>query len=291
MKKSLSLIVIAAFLVAASTGCAKKPSNDNKILARMSNKTITLGDFRKRVEKLPSYYRDMIDTNKKRFLDETIVEMMFYEEAIRQGLDSEKEVKEILKEAKKKILIAKLIQNEVESKVKVDDAEARKYYETHKAEFKAPELWRASHILVPTEEEAKSIADSISRGASFESLAREKSMDATASRGGDIGYFRKGQLVPEFETAALSLKPGELSPMVHSQFGYHVIKLTGKKDSDIEPYEKVKAKIVEELKKSKRSELFDQLVLSLKNKYKVEIEDDVFRTLDLMDKQKEGPSK
>lgn len=291
MKRILFYIVVLLALTAAVFGCAKKNSNDEKVLARMSNKYLTLGEFKKKIERLPAYYRDMVEGNKKRFLDETIVEMMFYEEAIRQGLDNDKEVKEILREAKKKVLIAKLIQREVDNKIKIEDGEARKYYEDHKSEYKAPEMWRASHILVSTEAEAKEIQDSISNGASFEELAKEKSMDATATRGGDVGYFRKGQLVPEFEEAALGLNPGELGPIVHSQFGYHVLKLTGKKDSDIEPYEKVKARVYEELKKEKRAELFEKLVMDLKNKYRVELEGDVFTSLDSLDKDKESGNK
>ena len=286
MKIAISAALISVFLLTAGYGCAKKPADDQKVLARISNKYLTVGDFKKRMERLPSYFRDMVENNKKRFLDETIVEIMFYEEAIRQGLDKDKEVKDILNEAKKKILIAKLIQKEVENKVKVDDAEARKYYEIHKEEYKSPELLRASHILVSTEAEAKEILDSLAKGASFEDLAKEKSMDATATRGGDIGYFRKGQLVPEFESAAANLNPGEMAPIVHTQFGYHVIKLTGKKEPEIEPFEKVKPKIVEEVKKAKRSELFDKLVMDLKNKYRVEMEDDVFKSLESLDKEK-----
>ena len=291
MKKTLFCIALILAITAAACGCAKKPSVDDKVLARMSNKYITLGDLKKRIARLPSYYREMIDRNRKRFLDETIVETMFYEEAIRRGLDRDKEAKEVLKEAKKKILIARLIQTEVEEKIKVDDAEARKYYEEHKSEFKSPQLWRASHILVSTEKEAQDTLDQISKGASFEALAKERSMDATASRSGDVGYFRQGQLVPDFESAALKLKPGELGPIVHTQFGYHVIKLTGIKEPSIEPYEKVRARVVEELKKSKRSELFDQLVMDLKNKYKVEVEGDVFKTLETLDKEKEKAGK
>lgn len=291
MKRTLFYISFILALTAVVFGCSDKHSTDDKVLARMSNKYLTLGEFKKKIERLPAYYRDMVDRNKKRFLDETIVEMMFYEEAIRQGLDNDKEVKDVLREAKKKVLIAKLIQREVENKIKIEDGEARKYYEDHKSEYKAPEMWRASHILVSTEAEAKEIQDELAKGANFEELAKEKSMDATAARGGDVGYFRKGQLVPEFEEAALSLNPGEVGPVIRTQFGYHVLKLTGKKDSDIEPYEKVKARVYEELKKEKRTELFEKLVLGLKNKYKVEMEEDVFKSLDTLDKDKEGGNK
>jgi peptidyl-prolyl cis-trans isomerase C len=286
----LSLIILFCALISAF-GCARKPSEDDKVLANVSNKTVTLRDFKERVAKLPPYYKNVVDRNKKRFLDETIVEMMFYEEAIRRGLDSDKEVKEILREAKKKILIAKLIKIEVEDKVKVDEAEKRHFYEANKDKFKAPELWRASHILVDTHKEAEDVLAELTKGADFAELAKARSKDATASRGGDVGYFRKAQVVAEFENACMQLRVGELSGIVHSQFGYHIIKLTDKKESGTQSYDEVKRFIEDELKKEKRSELFDKLVLNLKNKYNVEIQDDVFRSLEAMDKKKEGAVK
>ncbi len=271
-------------MINLAAGCARKNTDDNKVLARVSNKVITLKDFKDRISKVPPYYRAVVEKNKKRFLDETIVEILFYEEAIREGLNKDKEVREVINEAKKRILSAKLIQNEVENKIKVRDEEIKQFYENNKDDFKTPELWRASHILVATEREARDILDELSKGASFEELARLRSMDATASRGGDVGYFRVGQLVPDFEKACLKLNVGETSDIVRTQFGYHVIKLTDKKEPAIESFEKVKKSIEGELKKKKRSELFDRLVQKMKNKYKVHIEKDVFDSLDSLDK-------
>lgn len=285
--RRISVIILALFVCSAlCAGCGRKPTADDKTLAKVSNKFITLGQFKNRVEKLPPYYKNIVEKNRKRYLDEMIVEMLFYEEAIRRGINNDREVKEVIEEAKKKILIAKLIKTEVEDKIKIEDAEARQYYETHKEEFKSPELWRASHILVTTEKEAQALLDEISRGAAFEDLARARSQDATSSRGGDVGFFRQGQLVPEVENECMKMQIGQVSGIVHTQFGYHVIKLTDKKEPGIEPYEKVKSKVEDELKKTRRSELFDKLVLNMKNKYNVEIEDDVFKSLEDMDKEK-----
>ncbi|MFA6078781.1 MAG: peptidyl-prolyl cis-trans isomerase [Candidatus Omnitrophota bacterium] len=291
MKRTIIAMILIGICGLSVCGCSKSSPEDRKILARVSNKFVTLGEFKSRLAKLPSYYKDIVDKNRKRFLDETIIEMMFYEEAIRQRLDQDKEVKDVINEAKRKILIAKLIKTEVEDKVKVEDSEVRQFYETHKDEFKTPELWRASHILVGTEQEANEAVSAINNGASFEDLARAKSTDATASRGGDVGFFRQGQLIPDFENTCAKLDVGQMSGIVHTQFGYHIIKLTDKKEPSVESYEKAKGKIEEELKKKRRSELFDKLVLDLKNKYNVEIEDDVFKSLEVLDADKAAPGK
>ena len=167
----------------------------------------------------------------------------------------------------------------------------RQFYEANKDKFKSPPLWRASHILVGTEQEARDILAELSKGANFEDLARAHSMDATATRGGDVGYFRLGQVVPDFEKACLKLNVGELSDVVHTQFGYHVIKLTDKKEPVIESYDRVKAAIESELKKEKRSELFDKLVTKLRGKYGVEIKEDAVKSLNELDKESEPAAK
>lgn len=267
-------------------GCGKKPSPDDRVLARVSNKFITLGDFKKKLSKLPPYYKEAVDRNKRRYLDDTVMEMMFYEDAIRRGMDQDKETKEVINEARKKILIAKLIKTDIEDSIKLEEHEMRRFYEEHKEDFKSPELWRASHILVKTEGEAKAIQEDLSKGADFGELAKTKSMDATATRNGDVGYFRQGQVVPDFESACMSLKVGETSPIVHTQFGYHIIRLTDRKEQGIEPYEKAKKKIESELRRVKRSEAFNKLALDMRNKYNVEIEDDANKILESMDNRK-----
>jgi peptidyl-prolyl cis-trans isomerase C len=129
--------------------------------------------------------------------------------------------------------------------------------------------------LVADEKDAKSILDDLARGGSFEELAKAHSIDATASRGGDVGFFREGQLVPDFEKAALKLEVGQTSGTVQTQFGYHIIKLTDKKEPGAKSYEEVKRAIEANLKKEKRTALFNALVLNLKNKYGVEVNEDV----------------
>jgi peptidyl-prolyl cis-trans isomerase C len=220
------------------------------------------------------------EKNKKDLLDDMIVESLFLEDAVRKGLDKDKEIKDILIEARKKIIIAKFVKTEVDDRIKVSEDEMKAFYEEHKDEFKAPEMWRASHILVSSEGEAKDVLNELAQGKSFEDIARAKSIDATSSRGGDVGYFRKGQVVPEFENTCASLNVGQTSAIVHTQFGYHIIKLTDKKDEALEPYESARPQIENALKLKKRNELFDKLVISLKEKYRVRIEDDAMKDIE-----------
>lgn len=273
-------MILLCVIFLALDGCAKRPAPDEKVLAKVSNRVITLKDLNTKIAKVPTYYQGVVEKNKKRYLDESIIEMLFYEEAIRRGIDKDKETREVINEAKKKIIIAKFIKEEVEDRIKVSEKEMKLYYDEHKDDFKSPQLWRASHILVGTEQEAKDIRARLAKGENFEDLARQYSTDATASRGGDVGYFRMGQLVPEFENACARLNVGETGDILRTQFGYHIIKVTDKKEPTVEDFDKVKQAVESELKRRKRAELFDKLVMDLKKKYGVQIEEDVYKYLD-----------
>jgi len=288
MKSILNTMIVAAVLCAvAVSGCGDGKVRDKRVLAKVSSRTITVADFDSRIENIPAYYRNIVKKNKKRYLNEIILETLFYEDAIRKGLDKDKEVKDILTEAKKKIMVSKLIKTEVDDKLIIPESDIMKLYEERKSTLKTPELWRASHILVADEAQAKSILDELSKGANFEELAKKYSIDATASRGGDIGYFRPGQLVPEFEEACMKLNIGQTGEILKTQFGYHIIKLTGKKDSAVLTFSEARVALEGELKKRKRSELFDEMVLKLKDRYGVNIQEDVFESIDKKDEPKE----
>jgi peptidyl-prolyl cis-trans isomerase C len=280
MRYYVHITLLTILPLAILSGCAREPSIGDKTLVTVADKPITIKNFKDKFSRLPRHYQAVAEKNKKNLLDDMIVESLFLEDAVRKGVDKDREVKDVLAEARKKIIIAKFVKTEVDDKVRVTEDEMKTFYEEHKEEFKAPEMWRASHILVASEGEAKDILSELSQGKPFDELARAKSTDATSSRGGDVGYFRKGQVVPEFENTCLGLSVGQTSGIVHTQFGYHIIKLTDKKDEALEPYESAKPKIEGMLRLKKRNELFDKLVVALKEKYRVRVEDDAMNSLE-----------
>ena len=291
MIKAISRLFVLILLSVSIAGCSSKPSGQDKILVSVGNKFITLNDFKSKLSKLPSYYRGMAEKNRKTLFDDMIVESLFLEDALRKGINRDKEVRDILEEARKKIIIAKFVKTEVDDKIKISEDETKKYYDAHKDEFKKPEMWRASHILVANEGEAKDILTALSAGKNFQDMAKERSIDATASRGGDVGYFRKGQVVPEFENACLALKVGQTSQIIRTQFGYHIIRLTDKKPESVQSFEEARPVIENELKLKARNELFDKLVTDLKNKYRVRVESDAMKAIDAIGAKKEEQHK
>ncbi len=119
----------------------------------------------------------------------------------------------------------------------IEEDEMKYYYETHIEEFTEQEQIRARHILVEEEETAREVREQVSGGADFAETAREYSTGPSKENGGDLGFFTRGRMVPEFEEAAFALAPGEISEVVKTQFGYHIIKVEDKKPARVKDYE------------------------------------------------------
>jgi foldase protein PrsA len=163
--------------------------------------------------------------------------------------------------------------------VQVTDEDIAGYYESHKADYTIPERVRASHILVETEQDAEEIIELLARGADFQSLARERSLDTNSARvGGDLGYFPRGAMVVEFEQAAFSMAVGETSGIVKSQFGYHILQVTDRTETQIIPLENV-SESIERLIKSEHALDFKQLVAELRRDSAIVVFDPRFSDL------------
>lgn len=173
----------------------------------------------------------------------------------------------------KEQLIAQDIYTNIEKGIKVSDTAIKAFYEQHKAQFNIPEEVNARHILVKTKEEAQQIEKELKAGASFTMLAKEKSIDKTSAvNGGELGFFTANQMVPAFSKAAFALrKPGEISPIVHTQYGYHIIQLIAKKPGRTMTFEQVKPQIEQMLAQQDAKTDFEKLIDQLKAKTKIDI--------------------
>ncbi|MBN9655858.1 peptidylprolyl isomerase [Halobacillus sp. GSS1] len=159
-------------------------------------------------------------------------------------------------EAFKETIRMSLLQEKAASEgIEISAEEMKNYYDRMKTEV------QASHILVSDEETAKEVKEKIDNGEDFGELAAEYSSDGSAQQGGKLGWFGPGEMVAEFEDKAYELEPGEISEPVQSQFGYHIIKVTDKRDKeDIKPYEEMK----DEIKRTLTSQKVDQAELQKK---------------------------
>lgn len=150
---------------------------------------------------------------------------------------------------------------------KISEKDLKDFYEKYKSTFfETPEQIRCRHILVNSEDEAKDILRRLKKGEDFVTLAKEKSTDpGTKDKGGDLGFFRRGQMDPEFDKVAWSLKEGEISNPVKTRFGYHIIKMEGKTARKMSTFEESKEKV----KSMVSSEKIEEVVKNLKEKAKI----------------------
>ena len=271
--KLLALLV----LVFVISGC--HPKKEGTPLVRFNSETITKEEVVEKLHSLPKEIQSIATQRKKDFVEEMVNERFLAQEAEKRQLKNLPDVKALLAAARQKILVAKLIEIEVDRKIQRNLNEASQYYESHKEEFMAPLLLKASHILVSSEEEANSIKTQLDSGADFEALARSHSKDNTAARGGDIGYFQKGQLIPEFEEQAFKLKKGETSPVFKSQFGYHILKLTDRVEPSLKDFKVVKTRLEGRLLNEKRSRGLKAFIEKIKGNAKVEIDEKVLESI------------
>jgi peptidyl-prolyl cis-trans isomerase C len=150
------------------------------------------------------------------------------------------------------------------AKDSVTDEEMQKVYDEAAKSMTAEEEVHARHILVESEDEAKAINEQLKAGADFATLAKEKSKDPGAADGGDLGYFVKGQMVPEFSEVAFKMYPGQVSNPVKTQFGWHIIKVEDRRTRPMPEFEKVKDQIANYVARRSQTEFIAQLRESAK---------------------------
>jgi peptidyl-prolyl cis-trans isomerase C len=202
-----------------------------------------------------------------------------FEKALKSVEMTEKDLKEF---TRKDIVISNLIEKNIADKTTVTEADVKKFYDDNPDKFKQEPSVKASHILcgvdasaTPEEkkkarEKAEALLKKIKAGEDFATLAKSDSTCPSSKQGGDLGTFSKGQMVAPFEKAAFALKPGEVSDVVETQFGYHIIKLTEKKDGGSIKFDEVKSKIQDFLKNQKVQKGVMDYLDALKVKAKIE---------------------
>lgn len=278
---NLTLVALTSLALTAcqgkdsATSAPATPGKDAKVLVTVNGANVTSEDFDREVKALPEYIRGMAETpqGKKEMLDTLVMRELILQQAAKDGIDKSKDVEEKMAELKKRIIVDTYLKKKVETDAKISDEELKSFYEKNQDKFKAGEQVRASHILVKSEQEAKDVQAQLKGGAKFEELAKAKSVDSSAAKGGDLGWFSKGNMVPVFEKTAFALKEGETSGIVKSEFGFHIIKLTGKRPAGTRPFEEAKDQIKSALLPQKQQQVFMQLKEDLRKGAKIEIKD------------------
>jgi len=209
---------------------------------------------------------------RKQVLQQLITKELIFDDAKKTGVLKSKDFKTEFEKIKKRIakdLAIQVWQKRELDKLKISEKELKDYYNKNKEEFNEKESVHARHILVKTEAEANKIVSELKslKGDALKSkfieLAKEKSTGPSGPKGGDLGYFAKGQMVPEFNDKVFSMKVGEVSAPVKTQFGYHVIYLEDKKAKKTRAFNEVKSFIEQRLKMEKFKEVMKNKIKAL----------------------------
>lgn len=278
-----TLCLLAIFGCTSKNGeVGKKAEQKGQVLAEVNGTAITTEDYKKEVELLPPYLKPMTETadGRKEMIDSMVVRELVMQEAKKAGIDKSPEVMGRLEDLKKRVVIEAYWKQKVEEQAKITDADLQKYYDQNKEKFKTGDQIKASHILLKSGKEAQDVLAQLKAGGKFEDLARKYSVDPAGAKGGDLGWFGKGSMIPEFEKVAFALKEGETSAIVKTKFGYHIIKLTGKRTAGVLPLAEVKDQIKAALLPERQQEIFKKMREDLKKNAKYTIKEDVLKSLD-----------
>lgn len=302
LRRSIVVLSLLSWIVFLSA-CERKASESVKgeqtqkeahgpVLAKVDGEIITLDEFEGELQSLPEYTRRQLNSveQKKKRLDKMIEEMLLQKEAERRGLDHDEEIQRKVNRYRNRLITERLYRDVAKEHAEIDDAEVRKYYEEHKDQYTQKERIRASQILilVPPNADPKKVAEAKAKaeevvkkaraGEDFAELAKQYSEGPTSARGGDLGYFSRGRMVPEFEEIAFSLKNvGDVSDVVKTKFGFHIIKLTDRQPEKLLTLDEVRDRIVRQLESKERREIRQSLGKDLREKATVQINEELLK--------------
>jgi peptidyl-prolyl cis-trans isomerase C len=205
----------------------------------------------------------------KQFLDRVVRRELLMQEAEKRKLGEQAEIAEQVANLRRELMIRAIVQEEIGAKVKVDEKEVQEYFAAHADEFSGDTV-QLRHIVVQTEGEAKELQARLAKNEPFEELAKKYSRDAnSAPKGGDLGFLGREQMLPDFARAAFALKTGEVSDVVRTPFGFHLIKLVNRKKGQPLAFEQVKAQLQRRLLDERQAQRFQAWVKELESGAKI----------------------
>ena len=247
---------------------------DINVVASIGNETITAEEFKEIVRHIRTegntqqVLETMTPEGRRRLLDRLIEQKLFALEAERQGLPQDPIIQMAIQAAVEKVLARYFLQKRLFA-LDLDDGQLKQYYRKNRQNFQTENRVKARHIVTRTKREAEEALNRIRAGAEFSLTATQINIDRSKTTGGDLGWVKRGVMVKPFEDALFSLRPGQVSGIVETSFGYHIIKVEKIDPGRVKPFETVKDDV--------RRRMIDQQIVRLKNelikKYPVRIND------------------
>jgi peptidyl-prolyl cis-trans isomerase C len=260
------------------SGCQKSGEKGlgEKELVRINDVSISLEEFQQMLEKQPLEGKMKLLSEKgtRDFLENYVISReVLYQEAKKKGLEKNKDLLAKIEDARRAILIEALLEDVLRGRADVSEEEIQRYYKENSNFFIEPQEVRIRQIVVNSEPALKEVVTKLSQGESFEKLASTYNIGKFKDNAGDLGYIRRGQLASpfaQFEEAAFSLrKRGEISEVVSTPYGYHILRLEDLRGTTLRPLNQVKEKIRFFLEPKKKQEAYLEYVKEAKSKAKI----------------------
>jgi len=270
-RRPIAFATLAAllFIVPAASDCSKNSSSEapasasDPVIARVNGVDITQGDLALAEEDMGADMQATSPEAKRENLLSYLADIIMVTQAAdKKNLGDNPDFKRRLAFLRNKLLMGYELQRE--AKTALTDEALHQTYDEAVRSMAGQEEVHARHILVEDENEAKSLLEQLKSGADFAALAKEKSKDPGAAEGGDLGYFTKDQMVPEFADVAFKMYPGQLSNPVKTQFGWHVIKVEDRRTKQPPEFDKVKDQIEAYLARKAQTDFITKLRQSAK---------------------------
>lgn len=270
-RRPIAFATLAAllFIVPAASGCSRNSSSEapasasDPVIARVNGVDITQGDLALAEEDMGADMPATSPEAKRENLISYLADIIMVTQAAdKKNLGDNPDFKRRLAFLRNKLLMGYELQRE--AKTALTDEALHQTYDEAVRSMAGQEEVHARHILVEDENEAKSLLEQLKSGADFAALAKEKSKDPGAAEGGDLGYFTKDQMVPEFADVAFKMYPGQLSNPVKTQFGWHVIKVEDRRTKQPPEFDKVKDQIEAYLARKAQTDFITKLRQSAK---------------------------
>lgn len=236
-----------------------------EVVATYGDGKLTSEELVVELQRLPQRSRATMDADgRKRFVENYVLNDLLYAEGLRQGLGSDPDIDRQVNDLRRRLVVQRVVRK-LQDMPPVSDEQVKAYYDANADRYSTTTI-KARHILVKDEAKANELQAQVKQNPEqFGDLAKANSVDtASARKGGDLGFFGRGRMVPEFETAAFALKsPGEISEIVKTPYGYHIIQLEERRDGEQKPFDQVKEQIRATLRnesmQAKTKEFYDQL--------------------------------